>query len=201
MIKLQVLAVLVAAFSAAVSVYFSIRTRREAEAQRKESKAQRFVQIAQIEQEYRSQLWNWATRVVQTMGEARMIVEDSAHTSEINIAESRRIRMRLSALIDEGRWFFSNEDKQVYGTHKLPAFQGFRPTVLDALVEVFRELKDVEHRGTDHPDNTAHGITDNIKIFVNEIGQVVGPEPMQQEIDRLKSGFDNECDHPTTQST
>ena len=41
---------------------------------------------------------------------------------------------RLFALADQGRFFFENDYREIHGTQKAPAYQGYRPRILSWLI-------------------------------------------------------------------
>ena len=72
-----------------------------------------------------TQVMNWANRVVVAMAEAYHL---NAKTDLHALATS------LSALIDEGRWFFPNIGKKDTDHEKHGAYQGTRQAVLDSML-------------------------------------------------------------------
>ena len=81
-----------------------------------------FSQIG-VSASYQEEIRNWCGRCLAVMLKLKLQAE---HKQEL-LAE-------LSALIDEGRFFFPNIFKNDYGQQKLSAFQGLRSHILDYLV-------------------------------------------------------------------
>ena len=69
----------------------------------------------------------WANEVCNAVSEAIHITGQPDEQRRLNI------QIRLSALIDTGRWYFPNQWKDDYGTHKEPAYRGIRQPVLDCV--------------------------------------------------------------------
>jgi hypothetical protein len=87
------------------------------------------------------------------------------------------IKSELSALIDSGRWFFQNEDRETYGLHKLEAFRGFRPQILDSLVNAYKAID-----GSDCFMNESNKlkIWEYRKRFVGEVQRVLDPKTREE---------------------
>jgi hypothetical protein len=83
----------------------------------------------------------WGTRAVDAMAIAQSLCECSTN-EEVEALPSRyKLVAELSALIDEGRFFFENEAHPTYGAGKPKAYQGYRPIMLDFLVAAHDILK------------------------------------------------------------
>ncbi|MDE0029984.1 MAG: hypothetical protein OXU42_11360 [Deltaproteobacteria bacterium] len=82
---------------------------------------------------------DWGNECIDALAEADHFCLLGPAVGEDTSYEEKRIGLlrRLSALIDRGRMFFENEDRQRWGQDKLPAYQGFRPKILDPLVAAY----------------------------------------------------------------
>jgi len=102
---------------------FYIRDRRQA----------KFV----LENEYANALLFWHKQVLDILVEARCINKDresTAHLSDL---------AKLSALIEQGRFFFPNVTKaDGFGAEKPPAYRGYRNLALDFLVASYNLLQE-----------------------------------------------------------
>jgi len=87
----------------------------------------------------------------------------------------------LSALIDEGRFFFENKRHPTFGAEKPPAYQGFRPKLLDYLVAVHDWLK-----GYSQPLDSVNGaacseIWMSKREFVSELQRIIEPKWLSKQ--------------------
>ena len=74
----------------------------------------------------------WACDAIDVLSEASYVSERAEDT--------QRYRHRLSALIDQGRFFLPNTAHEDYGLNKPSAYRGHRQRALDYLVEAERVL-------------------------------------------------------------
>ena len=97
---------------------------------------------AKWKQEYFADLLKWSDDSMLLLSEALHLCElDPKKMGDGKFFESRHLlRVKLSAQIDRGRWFFSNYATEQHGQRKHSAYRGFRPAVLDGLVYAYREI-------------------------------------------------------------
>lgn len=101
----------------------------------------------QVENEYTNNLLKWHGEVVTILIKLRLMhAQGQAITPNDDLA-------RLSAFIEQGRFFFPNIDRFDYGQDKPPAYRGYRNVALDFLVASYNlfngkisktELQDAE---------------------------------------------------------
>lgn len=88
-----------------------------------------------LENEYANCLMAWHQQVLDILLQARCLnrdLESSEHRSDL---------ARLSALIEQGRFFFPNISKaDDFGSEKPPAYRGYRNLALDFLVASYNLL-------------------------------------------------------------
>ncbi len=117
-ISFNMIANIIAGISLLVSItlaFFYVRDRRHAK--------------YQLENEYTNGLLEWHGNVVEVLIALR-IKHSGVKTDEI-----LDLLARLSALIEQGRFFFPNIDKEdFFGKEKPPAYRGYRNLALDFLV-------------------------------------------------------------------
>lgn len=131
--------------------------------------------------QYFSSVRAWAEQVCYAISEATHVIEHP----ELNGEHKRPILIRLSSLIDTGRWYFPNQWTDDYGTHKEPAYRGIRQAVLDCVVEAYDLLRE-------------SGSTENLKAelvavqreFVSYIQDVLDPRKREQEIKKIIIEFE-----------
>ncbi len=81
-----------------------------------------------IENEYARQLLCWHAAVVDVLIELGTLSDDGKE------GRKKELLVRLSSLIEQGRFYFPNIKQQEYGLEKPPAYRGYRNIALDFLV-------------------------------------------------------------------
>lgn len=90
-----------------------------------------------LESEYLKGLLAWHEQVAAVLVRARIIERDR------NSDEHKNDLARLSALIEQGRFFFPNIERgDRFGMEKPPAYRGYRNLALDFLVASYNLLQD-----------------------------------------------------------
>lgn len=123
----------------------------------------------------------WAEQVCHAISEATHIIEHP----ELNGEHKRPILVRLSSLIDTGRWYFPNQWTDDYGTHKEPAYRGIRQPVLDCVVEAYDLLRDSQSTESLKTELVAAQ-----REFVSYIQDVLDPRKREQEIKKILVEFE-----------
>jgi|ERR1051325_4569540 hypothetical protein len=126
----------------------------------------------------------WATAVIETLSEASYSCKTVDPTTAVCVKEIlRSCRCRLSALIDQGRYFFPNQRREEYGVHKPLAYRGYRHAVLDPVVAVERLLG----RTDDPLDFAGHdaAIVYLKREFVSRVFRVLSPETHNEQVARM----------------
>jgi uncharacterized protein YbbC (DUF1343 family) len=75
----------------------------------------------------------------------------------------------LSALLDRGRMFFPNTYRDSYGTHKLPAFRGLRPQILDVVLLAYELSRTIDYVSGTLNDRRRDGFVEIKKVFVSAV--------------------------------
>lgn len=166
--------------SAAAVVWFSrINYRRELTNQR--------VNFLGAQQKYFEDIKRWAD-------ELSDLLSDAIHLCELNpqrlmekdgdtvFDRRHRLRVRLSSLIDRGRWFFPNVRTTDDSGGR---FRGYRQEILNSLVASYREILDINYLEPGKSDQVRERIVDQKKIFVLEVQRVLDPSGRQQEYTAL----------------
>ncbi|CAE6694265.1 hypothetical protein R69619_00400 [Paraburkholderia nemoris] len=123
----------------------------------------------------------WADQVCCAVSEATHLVEQPQPLADAK----KSVLVRLSTLIDTGRWYFPNQWNDDYGLHKESAYRGIRQPVLDCIVTAYNELRSA------NADSDA-----NVKIvaaqreFVSHIQTVLNPRAREQEIKKILDEFE-----------
>jgi len=99
--------------------------------------------------------------------------------------ELLKLRARLSAAIDRGRWYFPNRGHDEIGQHKEPAFRGIRQPVIDYLCNAYAALSSTK---LPTPDRRATLVKAQ-RAFVSEVQRVLDPRARDIEIATVLENF------------
>lgn len=133
-----------------------------------------------------SQVMAWANRVVAAMSEAHHICTASNVASLFLNERSLALATTLSALVDEGRWFFPNIGRRPTDHEKPGAYRGARQAILDHVVAAYESVSELQ-RSEDPPrDALAARIADAKRHFVSEIQHAVDPRRCAWVMDRFR---------------
>lgn len=140
------------------------------------------LELRQWTDQYFVSVREWADEVCSTISEALHMVSDPTQL------ESRRFNtlVRLSSLIDTGRWYFPNQWKDDYGTHKEPAYRGIRQEVLDCVVAAYGELEKLNPSA----EVAKSRLVKCQREFVSHIQAVLDPRARADEIAKVLSEFE-----------
>jgi hypothetical protein len=129
---------------------------------------------------------DWAKECVCTLSEAILLSELDPKRA-INYFEMRnKHRANLSALIDQGRWYFENDRTSGYGSWKRWANQGIAPEILELLKKALRDNIDkLNYRKRD--DNQEHRgeLVDIKKAFTDKVQQYLEPDKTHNYLDEI----------------
>jgi hypothetical protein len=119
----------------------------------------------------------WATRGCDALVEAFHLMECPKPREDDRLLD---LRIRLSSLIDQGRWLFPNEADTEYGQSKNAAYRGFRRQVLTHLVRVYQALE------TTHPGPDVQKAIDHHKrAFVTEVQTILDTRVRERHLHTL----------------
>ncbi len=117
-----------------------------------------------IENEYCSQVLCWHAAVVDVLIELGLQPADSIE------GRKKDLLVRLSSLIEQGRFYFPNIKQDEYGLEKPPAYRGYRNIALDFLVASYN----LHHRPrSDKLDKQAKYLQ---QLFTSVIYEVIRPK-------------------------
>lgn len=116
-----------------------------------------------IENEYCNQLLTWHGAVV------RVLIELCVISSHATKEKKQPLLITLSALIEQGRFYFPNIAPEAYGLEKPPAYRGYRNVALDFLV-ASHNLHKKPH--DTHLENHAQHLQ---RLFTSVVFQIVRP--------------------------
>jgi hypothetical protein len=124
-----------------------------------------------------TQVMNWANRVVVAMAEAYHLTPET---------DTHALATNLSALIDEGRWFFPNIGKKEADQEKPGAYRGTRQAVLDHIVAVYNAVIAIPNADEQTRHEHMAAIHAARRHFVSEIQHAVDPRRRAWVMDRFK---------------
>ena len=176
-------AILIAAASALIAAISAILTiwnyRREQLNQK--------VSAAKWKREYFADLLKWSDECMALLSEAFHLCElDPKRMGDNKFFDARHnLRIKLSAQVDRGRWFFPNYAVEKHGQHKHKAFRGFRPAVLDGLVHTYRSVTALNYIDASKNQDIQKRIEEAKRLFTSEIQRVLDPRSRDEEFKNL----------------
>ncbi|MCE9521046.1 MAG: hypothetical protein K8S25_01280 [Alphaproteobacteria bacterium] len=133
-----------------------------------------------------SQVMNWANRVVVAMSEA-LHVSGATNVSAAFLHErGLSLSTNLSALIDEGRWFFPNTGSRSTDGEKPGAYRGSRQAILDHVFVVYQCASELQQFGDGSREALAGRIAEAKRHFVTEVQHAVDPRRRAWVMDRFR---------------
>lgn len=131
--------------------------------------------------QYFNSVRSWGEQVCSAMAEATHLAELNDISDEMRLP----VLIRLSTLIDTGRWYFPNQWTDDYGIHKEFAYRGVRQPILKNIVVAYDEVKNKPLQV---------GAKERILIakreFVSHVQIVLDPRTRDQEIKKVLSEFE-----------
>lgn len=176
----------VSVLSAIISVVFSLRAI-------KDTKIQQRGQLLDLQQSYYAKLQEWGDKAIDILTEAIFLCDhDPTKMPDGDYFKMWIItRQKLSALIDQGRFFIPNENPELHGSNKPPAYRGFRPPVLECLVEAYELLRQLSFEQFE-PNKQIHKQLWNVrKNFVSQVQEILNPRSREEELKSLLSDIKN----------
>ena len=130
-----------------------------------------------IENEYSNQLLAWHASVI----EALMALRSACKHNEVE--GKRALLLKLSCLIEQGRFYFPNISQKNFGIEKPPAYRGYRNVALDFLVASFN----LHHKTyTDQTDKQAEFLQ---RLFTSVVFEIIRPTDRLTTIRKLTDKY------------
>ena len=147
------------------------------------------ITAAKWKKEYFADLLKWSDETMLLLSEALHLCELDPKRMENNkFFESRHtLRVKLSAQIDRGRWFFPNYATEKHGQHKHEAYRGYRPVVLDSLVHAYRSLTALNYRDASQNSGVKSELEVAKRLFTTEVQKVLDPRVRDEEFKNILS--------------
>lgn len=112
----------------------------------------------------------WATEVVEALTEASFWVDYERELAAAELRAGRfRLRTRLSALADCGRWYFPNLQADSVGREKGLAYRGVRQPALNAIIHAFSAVQPLPDETDEQRAQRAESIVRAKRQFVSEV--------------------------------
>ena len=171
---------IISAVIAAVSAAIAFRSFQREQLNQK-------IQAAKWKKEYFADLLKWSD-------ESMLILSESLHLCDLDpqkcekgeFFETRHaLRIKLSAQIDKGRWFFPNYASDEHGLHKEEAFRGYRQAVLNGLVIAYRAVTDLDSADVSKNGGHRTKIESGKRLFTSEIQKILNPRSRDEEFRKL----------------
>lgn len=131
--------------------------------------------------QYFSGVRTWADQVCCAVSEAIHLVSRQG----IDEPSKHPVLIKLSHLIDTGRWHFPNQWSADYGLDKEPAYRGIRQPVLNCVVAAYNALKESDDSGDKRDELWAIQ-----RHFVSYIQETLDPRSREQEIRKVLEEFE-----------
>lgn len=175
-VAISIMSTLVAAGALAISFRSSHRERLNQQ-----------IQAAKWKKEYFQDLFKWSTETMLLLSEALHLCDlDPQKCEKGSFFNTRHsLRIKLSAQIDTGRWFFPNYAPEKHGQHKLPAFRGYRPAVLDALVFAYQAVTRIDHLDCSKNGPVRNELESAKRRFTSEIQAILDLRSTNEEFKKL----------------
>ena len=145
-------------------------------------KAHRLQRI-QVRNEYLTHVREWASEVVKVMSESITACELDPKRACDFFTLRNDLRTHLSELIDRGRWFYENTEKDKIGQWKEGAFSGLATDAISAIKKVHKLVESLDYTETAQNPEKRQLIVDEKRKFVSEIQRLLKPSAMAAELD------------------
>lgn len=133
-----------------------------------------------------SQVMNWANRTVAAMAEAQHLCA-SPNVSALYVNERGiALATTLSAMIDEGRWFFPNMARRTSDGEKPGAYRGERQPILEQVFAAYQAVNEMSRNDDAPREALAQKIDAAKRHFVSEVQRAVDPRRRAWVMDRFR---------------
>ena len=133
-----------------------------------------------------TQVMNWANRVVSAMSETFHVCSATNASALFLNERGLTLATTLSALIDEGRWYFPNIGRRPTDVEKPGAYRGSRQPILDHIVVVYDCANELQRMEDEPPAALASRIAEARRHFVSEVQHAVDPRRRAWVMDRFR---------------
>jgi hypothetical protein len=136
-----------------------------------------------IRREFFSEIHDWAVEVEHLLSEAVHICDLDPGQCENPSFFNRKheIRCKISAVLDQGRWYFPNEKHDEHGTQKETAFKGFRQIPLNHIDSAYKLVGTLDYKCKEKNANLRVELVSIKRGFSSEIQRTLDPRRREQE--------------------
>lgn len=144
---------------------------------------------AKWKREYFADLLRWSDEAMLQLSEAMHLCDLDPLPAELAKFRDTRhaLRVKLSAQIDRGRWFFPNEPADDIGVDKQEAYRGHRHRVLEGLVRAYQGLGSLGDSGQADHRELRQEMDHAKRLFTSEIQKILDPRTRESEFRKLLS--------------
>lgn len=178
-IDVSVIVAVVSAVASLIAIIVSLRT---SQAQRslaaQLAHEEQLLLFEQVRMQRDSDVLRWTRDCVSVLSACETYVEffEPSVFTDAERGRHQELCMRLSALIDEGRFYFPNQAPESKGEDKPVAYRGSRQTILAMLVRAYDKFKSVTRwSDTGGRENAVAKLNNYRRRFVSEAQIAIDP--------------------------
>jgi len=150
---------------------------------RKEVRHNQGITLISTIRQFNSDLRKWADEVIEQMTIAVFLCDlDPSKDEKVFFSKRHELRHKLSTLLDRGKFFLPNVDKDKHGQHKESAYRGFRSTTLDYVLECQNLVGELNYKNQQPNILLRQKIVDMKKKFVSALSDELDPQQFEREI-------------------
>jgi hypothetical protein len=136
--------------------------------------------------EYFAGVRQWSQRLCDLLSEAIHLCDlDPNRDSEAFFKQRHTLRIQLSSMIDQGRWYFPNVSEEDHGEGKPKAYRGYRQAVLNALMGAYTAVTKLDYREQTANAARRKELAEAQRDFVSEIQHILDPARRDKEFRAL----------------
>ena len=145
------------------------------------------IAAAKWKKEYFKDLLKWPDEALLLLSEALHLCDlDPKRMESGKYFDTRHtLRVKLSALIDRGRWFFPNYTARGIGEDKPAAYRGYRHEALDAPVSAYQVLCALDYVDVANNESRRTALERAKRQFTSQIQIVLDPRSRDDEFRKL----------------
>lgn len=150
------------------------------------------IQFLSTLRQYHSEMRAWADDVIDTISALGFMCDLNPELDKDFFKKRHQLRQDLSSLMDRGKLFLPNEDKDKFGSEKELAFRGFRQKSLDIIFNAFTYAGKLNYESQKPNLELREDIMNCKREFVSEITIELDPEKyVSQATQELKDIIEN----------
>lgn len=178
---------LVAIVSAGVALIGAIFSWRE-------TRKQRRLALEKMRRELDERSVSWGCEAIEALADCEMVLRHGYSDAMGCSPELKRheLMTKLSALADQGRFYFPNIDDDNQGADKEAAYQGKRPPILDALVYGYYQIESVSALPSDAGADAADFVKSCRRLLVSELQAHLDPKTRNAVVERFNHRIEDQ---------